>query len=174
MWFILCLMNSNWSVIRRLTCLVFSLLEIVWHYFARRHIFTGKAEVNDFMVLVFTENAQFRWIWFYNFLLHDIALAMSIGVKICCIINCLTHCSFTSYHMLLNLFSKVTIHRVRKIYSLFVNRWSSFVLKWDSLTKSSRVLWILVHVLFLVHLDFIVLVNMSLFVSLWYTCKSEI
>ena len=50
-------------------------------YFGALSIFTGKADVKDFAVVVFTGNAHFQWIWSDNFWSRDSALPMADGEK---------------------------------------------------------------------------------------------
>ena len=56
----------------------------VWHYTIMDFILSKyglKADAKDFVVLVFTGNAHFQWIWSDNFCSRDSALPMAVGEK---------------------------------------------------------------------------------------------
>ena len=50
-------------------------------YFDALSILTGKADANDFALLVFTGNAHFQRIWSDNFWSRDSAPPMAVGEK---------------------------------------------------------------------------------------------
>ena len=85
-------MYSNlWSHVKNTNAFTFALICRVMYspqfyyltsrYFGALSIFTGKADANDFAVLVFTGNAYFQWIWPDNIWSRDSAPPMAVGEK---------------------------------------------------------------------------------------------